>query len=186
MIWSRFSRENFIKIKIKNEKLHIPILAPIKSMVACKSAPKDWVSHTMPSFLYSSCSNTNIKLLKNCWRRSLVKLIAICSKPLYSKVSKPAISKTPMKWERFNSLTSSVSLAMTTSQVKARAKAALESAWTEFLHWSKFWPLLTNSVPTLILGLVKPLISSCSSKPVINEKLIKNNMQNWLNCLAWL
>ena len=80
-----------------NNKTTLLILLLYLRAFTCKSAPKDCVSHTMPSFLYSSCSSTNMKLLKNCCSRSLVKLIAICSKPLYSKVSKPAMSKTPVE-----------------------------------------------------------------------------------------
>ena len=44
----------------------------IRSIQACKSIPKSMNSHWMPSFLYSSCSKTNMWWLKNCWRRSLV------------------------------------------------------------------------------------------------------------------
>ncbi|KOX75396.1 hypothetical protein WN51_12846, partial [Melipona quadrifasciata] len=53
----------------------------ISSIQAAKSMPKSINSQSMPSFLYSSCSSTN--MLKNCCSFSLVKLIHSCSKPLY-------------------------------------------------------------------------------------------------------
>ena len=39
--------------------------------------------------------------LKNCWSFSLTKLMEICSKPLYSKISKPAMSSTAQKFAFF-------------------------------------------------------------------------------------
>ncbi|KYN41309.1 hypothetical protein ALC56_04460 [Trachymyrmex septentrionalis] len=45
--------------------------------------PKSMNTQSMPSFLYSSCSSTNIWWLKNCCNFSLVKLMQSCSKPLY-------------------------------------------------------------------------------------------------------
>ena len=44
----------------------------IRSIHAWRSMPKSMKTHWMPSFLYSSCSKTNMWWLKNCWRRSLV------------------------------------------------------------------------------------------------------------------
>ena len=43
-----------------------------------------------------TCSKTNMWWLKNCWSFSLQKLIASCSNPLKSKISKPAMSRTPL------------------------------------------------------------------------------------------
>ena len=51
-------------------------------MQAAKSIPKSINSHWMPSFLYSSCSRTNMWWLKNCCSFSLVKLMHSCSKLL--------------------------------------------------------------------------------------------------------
>src|SRR5699024_10732442 len=73
----------------------------ISSIQAAKSMPKSMNAHSMPSRLYSSCSSTNMWWLKNCCNFSLVKLMHNCSKPLKSKISKPAISSTPMKYWRF-------------------------------------------------------------------------------------
>lgn len=44
--------------------------------------PKSMKAHSMPSFVYSSCSRTNMWWLKNCCSFSLVKLMQSCSKPL--------------------------------------------------------------------------------------------------------
>jgi len=54
----------------------------ISSIQASKSMPKSMKVHWMPSFLYSSCSSTNMWWLKNCCNFSLVKLMQSCSKPL--------------------------------------------------------------------------------------------------------
>ena len=54
----------------------------INSMQACKSIPKSIKVHSIPSFLYSSCSSTNMWWLKNCCNFSLVKLMQSCSNPL--------------------------------------------------------------------------------------------------------
>ena len=77
----------------------------------CKSIPKSTMAHSIPSRMYSSCqititititsvvivtcSKTNMWWLKNCWSFSLQKLIASCSNPLKSKISNPAMSRTP-------------------------------------------------------------------------------------------
>ena len=91
----------------------------------CRSIPKSTMAHSMPSLMYSSwwtmtisnmititprfstniiipittmlptCSKTNMWWLKNCCSFSLQKLIASCSNPLKSKISKPAMSRTP-------------------------------------------------------------------------------------------
>lgn len=57
----------------------------IKSIQANKSIPKSMNAQSIPSFLYSSCSNTNMWWLKNCCNFSFVKLMQSCSKPLYYK-----------------------------------------------------------------------------------------------------
>jgi len=54
----------------------------MSSIQASKSMPKSMKVHWMPSFLYSSCSSTNMWWLKNCCNFSLVKLMHSCSKPL--------------------------------------------------------------------------------------------------------
>ena len=82
--------------------------------------------------------------LKNCWSFSLTKLMEICSKPLYSKISKPAMSSTAQKFAFYrndiyeykfsltylNKLTLSVGsmrvlLHLTISHLKRRSKMAL-------------------------------------------------------------
>lgn len=55
----------------------------IRSIQASKSIPKSMKTQLIPSFLYSSCSSTNMWWLKNCCSFSLVKLMQSCSKPLY-------------------------------------------------------------------------------------------------------
>ena len=89
-----------------------------RSMQAAKSMPKSQVTQTMPSLMYSSCSNTNIVWLKNCCSFSLTKLIQICSKVLNSKISNPAISKTPMKLTFFIVGSMRVALHMSTRYLK--------------------------------------------------------------------
>merc|ERR1719391_528910 len=66
-------------------------------MAAAKSIPKSTIAQSIPSRTYSSCSTTNMWWLKNCCSFSLTKLMEICSKPLYSKISKPAMSSTAQK-----------------------------------------------------------------------------------------
>merc|ERR550519_2809483 len=63
-------------------------------IAAAKSIPKSTMTQSMPSLTYSSCSTTNMWWLKNCCSFSFTKLMEICSNPLYSKISKPAMSKT--------------------------------------------------------------------------------------------
>merc|ERR1719336_3389082 len=66
-------------------------------IAAARSIPKSTMTQSMPSFTYSSCSTTNMWWLKNCCSFSLTKLMEICSKPLYSKISNPAMSSTAQK-----------------------------------------------------------------------------------------
>ncbi|KFP30137.1 hypothetical protein N325_11889, partial [Colius striatus] len=54
----------------------------ISSMQAARSIPKSMNSQSIPSFLYSSCSCTNVWWLKNCCSFSLVKLMHSCSRLL--------------------------------------------------------------------------------------------------------
>ena len=54
----------------------------ISSIHARRSMPKSMNDHSMPSFVYSSCSRTNMWWLKNCCSFSLVKLMQSCSKLL--------------------------------------------------------------------------------------------------------
>ena len=46
---------------------------------------------------YGRIFESYMRWLKNCWSFSLTKLMEICSKPLYSKISKPAMSSTAQK-----------------------------------------------------------------------------------------
>ena len=46
-------------------------------------------------------TKTYIWWLKNCWSFSLTKLMEICSNPLYSKISNPAMSSTAQKFAFF-------------------------------------------------------------------------------------
>merc|ERR1719422_2380745 len=79
-------------------------------IAAARSIPKSTITQSIPSFTYSSCSTTNMWWLKNCWSFSLTKLIEICSKPLYSKISKPAMSNTAQKFAFFRVASIRVSL----------------------------------------------------------------------------
>merc|ERR1719422_2856429 len=79
-------------------------------IAAAKSIPKSTMTQSIPSLTYSSCSTTNMWWLKNCWSFSLTKLIEICSKPLYSKISKPAMSRTAQKFAFFRVASIRVSL----------------------------------------------------------------------------
>ncbi|KFP01405.1 hypothetical protein N300_04953, partial [Calypte anna] len=54
----------------------------MSSMQAARSIPKSMNSQSIPSFLYSSCSSTNMWWLKNCCSFSLVKLMHSCSRLL--------------------------------------------------------------------------------------------------------
>jgi hypothetical protein len=66
-------------------------------MQASKSMPKSMKAHSIPSFLYSSCSSTNMWWLKNCWSFSFVKLIHSCSKLLNYNISLCYISTAPVR-----------------------------------------------------------------------------------------
>ena len=67
----------------------------MSSMQAARSIPKSMNSHSMPSFLYSSCSSTNMWWLKNCCSFSLVKLMHSCSRLLnYNR----AVEISQVKW----------------------------------------------------------------------------------------
>merc|ERR1719394_1607042 len=94
-------------------------------MAACKSIPKSTMTQSIPSLTYSSCSTTNMWWLKNCCSFSLTKLMEICSNPLYSKISKPAISKTAQKLAFLREASIRVSLHLTISHLKRRSKMAL-------------------------------------------------------------
>ncbi|KFP70509.1 hypothetical protein N310_04169, partial [Acanthisitta chloris] len=54
----------------------------LDAMQAARSIPKSMNVHSIPSFLYSSCSSTNMWWLKNCCSFSLVKLMHSCSRLL--------------------------------------------------------------------------------------------------------
>jgi hypothetical protein len=60
-----------------------------------------------------------------------------------SKISNPAISKTPIKESRLKSLASNVELHLLTNQWKIRANNALANAPIDQVTCSRFWPLLT-------------------------------------------
>lgn len=83
---------------------------------------------------------------------------------LTSKISKPAISSTPMKCCLF-CLVSRVSLHFLTSHLKRRSNMPLQRAPTELATWSLLRPWVTNSFPTLMRGLSKFLYKSWQSTP---------------------
>merc|ERR1719433_819813 len=134
-------------------------------MAACKSIPKSTMTQSIPSLTYSSCSTTNMWWLKNCWSFSLTKLMEICSKPLYSKISKPAISRTAQKFAFLSEASIRVSLHFSMSHLKIRSKMALAIPPVAMVACSTVWPLVTHSVPTLILGLQKALNRGAASTP---------------------
>merc|ERR550539_1820575 len=134
-------------------------------IAAAKSIPKSTISQSMPSFTYSSCSTTNMWWLKNCWSFSLTKLIEICSNPLYSKISEPAISSTAQKLAFFIVGSISVLLHLSISHLKRRSKQALATPPVALVACSQVWPLVTHSVPTLMRGLQKALIMATGSTP---------------------
>merc|ERR1711881_234122 len=92
---------------------------------AAKSIPKSTMAQSIPSLTYSSCSTTNMWWLKNCCNFSLTKLMEICSNPLYSKISKPAISSTAQKFAFFMEESMSVSLHISMSHLKRRSNTGL-------------------------------------------------------------
>merc|ERR1719370_2507462 len=132
-------------------------------MAAARSIPKSTISQSMPSLTYSSCSTTNMWWLKNCWSFSLTKLMEICSQPLYSKISKPAMSSTAQKLAFFKVPSIRVSLHFSISHLKTLSKMALAIPPTAFVACSQVWPFTTHSVPTLILGLQYALINGKGS-----------------------
>merc|ERR550519_1466613 len=66
----------------------------------------------------------NMWWLKNCCSFSLTKLMEICSKPLYSKISKPAMSSTAQKLAFFMVGSIRVSLHLMISHLKILSKMA--------------------------------------------------------------
>merc|ERR1719292_80714 len=93
-------------------------------MAAAKSIPKSTMTQSIPSFTYSSCSTTNMWWLKNCWSFSLTKLMEICSKPLYSNISNPAMSNTAQKFAFLRDASIRVSLHFSINHLKIRSKIA--------------------------------------------------------------
>ena len=81
-----------------------------------------------------------------------------------SKISNPAISNTPMKYDR-RSLVSKALFTRWTIHQNIRSKMALDRPQTVYNTWLTFCPLLTNSVPTLTLGLIKDLWNSPTGIP---------------------
>ena len=73
---------------------------------------------------------------------------------LTSKISKPAISSTPMKCCLFCCV-SRVSLHFLTNHLNSLSNMAFDMAPTEYATWSLLRPCVTNSLPTLILGFNK-------------------------------
>lgn len=73
---------------------------------------------------------------------------------LTSKISKPAISSTPIKCCLF-CFVSKVSLHFLTNHLNSLSNMALDMAPTEYATWSLLRPCVTNSLPTLILGFSK-------------------------------
>merc|ERR1719284_2290306 len=126
-------------------------------MAAAKSIPKSTMTQSMPSRTYSSCSTTNMWWLKNCWSFSFTKLMEICSKPLYSKISNPAMSSTAQKLAFFMVASIRVSLHLMISHLKILSKMARAIPPVAMVACSQVCPLVTHSVPTLILGLQNAL-----------------------------
>ena len=62
-------------------------------------------------------------------------------------------------------LVSRVLLTRTTSQANILLYRDLARADTEYTTWFWVWPLVTNSVPTLTLGLSRPLSRSPALMP---------------------
>lgn len=83
---------------------------------------------------------------------------------LTSKISKPAISSTPMKCCLF-CLVSRVSLHFLTSHLNNLSNTPLQRAPTELVTWSLLRPWVTNSLPTLMRGFNKFLYKSWTSHP---------------------
>ena len=86
------------------------------------------------------------------------------SQILTSKISKPAISSTPMKCCLF-CLVSRVSLHFLTSHLNSLSNMPLQMAPTELVTWSLLRPWVTNSLPTLMRGFSKFLYKSVTSQP---------------------
>merc|ERR1711892_1388781 len=108
-------------------------------MAAAKSIPKSTISQSMPSLTYSSCSTTNMWWLKNCWSFSLTKLMEICSNPLYSKISKPAMSNTAQKFAFLRVGSIRVSLHFSINHLKTRSKIERAIPPVAPVACSMFW-----------------------------------------------
>merc|ERR1719403_543356 len=134
-------------------------------MAAAKSMPKSTMTQSMPSRTFSSCSTTNMWWLKNCWSFSFTKLMEICSKPLYSKISKPAMSSTAQKLAFFMVASIRVSLHLMIGHLKILSKMARAIPPVAMVACSQVWPLVTHSVPTLILGLQNALKRAAAGQP---------------------
>merc|ERR1719300_1851281 len=134
-------------------------------MAAARSMPKSTMTQSIPSRTYSSCSTTNMWWLKNCCSFSLTKLMEICSKPLYSKSSKPAMSSTAQKLAFFMVGSIRVSLHLMISHLKILSKMARAIPPVAMVACSQVWPLVTHSVPTLILGLQNALKRAAAGQP---------------------
>merc|ERR1719412_529749 len=154
-------------------------------MAAAKSMPKSTISQSIPSLTYSSCSTTNMWWLKNCWSFSLTKLMEICSEPLYSKISKPAMSRTAQKLAFFIEWSIRVSLHLSMSHLNRRSKQALATPPVAFPACSQVWPLVTHSVPTLIRGLQKALIMATGSTPKLTATLYGTSPSLVASHSAW-
>ena len=81
-----------------------------------------------------------------------------------SKISNPAISSTPMKYDLL-SLVSNALFTRATIHQNIRSNKALDKAATEYKTWLTFCPLFTNSLPTFTLGLHKDLWNSPTGSP---------------------
>ena len=79
-----------------------------------------------------------------------------------SNISNPAISNTPMKKAFFDRVVK-VWLHLFTNHLKSLSYVALHRAPIEKKTWSLVRPCVTNSLPTLILGLSKLWYSSSKS-----------------------
>merc|ERR1719312_1021385 len=144
-------------------------------MAAARSMPKSTMTQSIPSRTYSSCSTTNMWWLKNCCSFSLTKLMEICSKPLYSKISKPAMSSTAQKLFFLRVGSISVSLHFSISHLKIRSKIARAIPPVAMVACSQVWPLVTGGIARAIFDRIfKWLIIKCNDT-LIDATLKKAN-----------
>ena len=154
-------------------------------------------SYWTPSLLYNSSSSLNVCWLKCCCNFSLQKLMHNCSKELFSNISKPKMSNTPMKCplspliasftRNTNQSNNFPYTAFANASVPSRASAGangitLRSPLTSMLRVTKHWDkslLLTpkNSAATSTTWLLLMELSSLLPFPVFRSKLMFPNVK---------